>query len=440
LPVDFLLPIVGLGVPQTIYFLLPKSRNKKKLLLDSLFLVLIPCLLFFIFINLGGSNLISSFFNNPNLKTTLFWSSIMLIVHTPVQILLSVLIFEGKTKQVTLISSLVSICFAAVVVFLIKSDTSLNNLIIVKSTAPILYFVFYFTVIFKFYSKEKLEITTEKRIARIKDITKVSVPFALASVFNIISLQIDKLIVSLNSSPEVFAVYANGAIEVPFISVITGAIASVMVSHMSKEIDAGRKENAYYYFKKAATYSAFILFPVMILFLINAKPFMVLLYSSKYVDSSIPFTIYLFFLPIRIVVFGSAYVAAGQSKLILKRAVIEMFLNVILSLILFKIIGVWGVAISSILVVYFWSVPYNLIKLSSIYNVKYTEMFEYAKLLKIMMISLLFSPIIYFIQQINIDSIYQIIVSTFIYLFVLSVVYIKFNLFIISDLKKINKV
>jgi O-antigen/teichoic acid export membrane protein len=364
----------------------------------------------------------------------------MLIIYTPAQVLLSALIYEGKTKQVTLISSTVSIIFASIIIILISYKASLLNLIIVKASAPVLYFTLYLIIIVKVYSKQKFEKIIEPRLKHLKNIAYVSVPFALASIFNIISLQIDKLIVSINSTPEVFAVYANGAIEVPFISVITGSIASVIVSQMSKEMVADKKENAYYFFKKAATYSAYVLFPIMILFLINAEPFIILLYSSKYLESAIPFTIYLFFLPIRIVVFGSAFIAAGQSRLILKRSVLEMILNVILSLILFKIIGVWGVAISSILVVYLWSVPYNIKMISEIYNVKISQMFEYKKLFKIMMISILVSPVIYLIRQINIESLYQLIVSTILYLSVLCVVLYKTKVLTIKELKEFNKI
>ena len=39
LPIDFLVPIVGLGVSQAIYFLLPKSDSKAKTIVNALFLV-----------------------------------------------------------------------------------------------------------------------------------------------------------------------------------------------------------------------------------------------------------------------------------------------------------------------------------------------------------------------------------------------------------------
>jgi O-antigen/teichoic acid export membrane protein len=169
---------------------------------------------------------------------------------------------------------------------------------------------------------------------------------------------------------EEFANYVNGAIEIPLIGVITGSIASVILVDMTKYISEGNKQKALDLFKKAAVKSAAILFPVMVFLLIAGKPFIVTLYSEKYLESVVPFYIYLFVLPIRIVMYGSALMAMGQSKAILIRSVFDLLINLILSIVLVYFFGYLGAAVATILTLYIWTVPYNLYKISRGFGVR----------------------------------------------------------------------
>tara|TARA_R110002124_G_scaffold170608_4_gene338206 strand:- start:14036 stop:15481 length:1446 start_codon:yes stop_codon:yes gene_type:complete len=435
LPIDFLVPIVGLGVSQAIYFLLPKSDSKDKTIVNALFLVLIPSFLVFIIMNLGLSKLLSYFFNNQILIITFFWAFFMLIFQTPMQSLISVLIYEGKTKYVSIISSSISFLFTGLTFLLIYFNGELLEFIILKSLYPFILFVFYVIIVLGIYKinfKLIFSLISRKQMVYI---LSISWPLAIASVLNIISMQVDKLIVSYTSSPDIFAIYANGAIEVPFIAVITGAISSVIVSKMSREVKDNNMDRAYLYFKSAATNSALILFPIMIFFLMYSREFMTILYSEKYIESYIPFSIYLFFLPIRIVVFGSAFIAVGKGGLIVSRALIELLLNIILSLTLYYFIGIWGIAISSVLVVYLWSVPYNIFKISELYGISISHMFEYNKLFKIMMCALILAPSLFIVKYLTSILILNFILSAIIYFGLVLLLYYFFRIVDIKDIK-----
>lgn len=434
LPIDFLIPIVGLGVSQAIYFLLPESISKEKTIVNAILLVVLPSFMVFLIMNFAVGDFIAKFFNNQLLSITFFWAFLMLIFQTPVQSLISILIYESKTKYVSVISTLVSILFTVFTVLLIYYNSNLLDFVILKSFYPIILFSLYTHLILKIYNKNiKYFISLISR-KEIFYILSISWPLAIASVLNIISMQVDKLIVSYTSNPTIFAVYANGAIEVPFIAVITGAISSVIVSKMSREVKDKNIQKAYGYFRTAATNSALILFPIMIYFLVYSKEFMTILYSQKYIESYIPFSIYLFFLPIRIVVFGSAFIAIGKGNLIVPRAIIELILNIILSLTLYYFIGIWGIAISSVLVVYVWSVPYNFLKLSQLYKVSILDMFEYKKLIKIMLIALILIPVLFFFK--NLFTLYiDFLLSAIIYFGLILIIYRTFNIVDFKDVK-----
>jgi O-antigen/teichoic acid export membrane protein len=144
---------------------------------------------------------------------------------------------------------------------------------------------------------------------------------------------------------------------------------------------------------------------MMIFFIFNAREFMTLLYSEKYELSAIPFKIYLFLLPIRIVVFGSILVAMGKSKVILYRSIFELVLNIILSIWMFKLFGYLGIAVATVLVTYLWAVPYNIRIISKEFNIKKRKLFNIRQLSKIMIVACMLIPVMsipYSITEVNI--------------------------------------
>jgi O-antigen/teichoic acid export membrane protein len=132
-----------------------------------------------------------------------------------------------------------------------------------------------------------------------KQMLKFSVPLGLATMFGTMSLQLDKVIVSALTSPEEFAVYSNGAVEIPLIGIITGAVTVVVLADMRKSVADGNFQEAIRLFRLTAEKTSYILFPAMVFLFISADSFIQTLFSDKYADSVIPFRWYLLLLPVR---------------------------------------------------------------------------------------------------------------------------------------------
>jgi O-antigen/teichoic acid export membrane protein len=225
------------------------------------------------------------------------------------------------------------------------------------------------------------------------EMLKYSVPLGLAGMLGMIMLETNKLVVSVMCSPEEFANYVNGAIEIPLIGVITGSISSVILVDMTLYIQQGDKTKALELFKKAAIKSAVILFPVMVFLLAAGKTFIVTLYSEKYLESVIPFYVYLFVLPVRIVIYGAALMALGQSRLILYRSIFDLIINTVLSIVLVHFLGYLGAAIATILTLYIWTVPFNLYKIGKGFNVKMWQTLPFQELGIVLILCLLLMPL-----------------------------------------------
>jgi O-antigen/teichoic acid export membrane protein len=130
----------------------------------------------------------------------------------------------------------------------------------------------------------------------------------------------------------------------------------------------------------------------MVFLLVTARPFIFTLYSEKYLESIIPFYIYLFILPVRIVIYGSALMALGQSKVILIRSTFDLLINVLLSIIFVHLFGYLGAAISTIATLYLWTVPYNLYKIGKGFNIKCRNTLPFIDLLHILFYSIACVP------------------------------------------------
>jgi len=231
------------------------------------------------------------------------------------------------------------------------------------------------------------------RWVSMKNMVRYSVPLGLAAMLGTITLQLHSLIVAAMCSPEDFAVYVNGAMEIPLIGLITGSITTVVFAEMADMCSKGDKAGALQLFHKASIKSACILFPTMCFLLATAEPFIVLLFSERYHASVIPFVIFLLVLPVRIVVYGAALMALGMTRVVLMRSAITLVVNAILCFVLVKTIGYIGAAIAIVLTFYFCSIPINLYKIGQGFGVSWSATLPLKSLLKMLSICFLGMPL-----------------------------------------------
>lgn len=405
---EFAVPLLTLGLPSALYYFLSgKKEQEKRIVLENLILLFGAGAIFSLFLLCGGIDLLAKRFNNNEIKSTLKWMILYPLYTFPILLAPSVWITKGKTNLNAVFNVITGGVTTILLICSVLIFKNYESPIIVRILAPLIYLPIYLYLIFKNVSGDWIS----PKLSSMWEILKFSVPLGLATVFGTLARQLASLIVSLRTSPEAYATYAVGAREIPLIGVITGSIAVVIMADMAAKIKEDNLEDALKLFKKAALVSASFLFPIMCFLMVNAEGFIRILYSEKYINSVVPFRIYLFIIPIRIAYYGSAFIALGKTKQVLIRSVLDLIFTGVLCYLFVLLWGEQGAALGLIITLFFWSVPYNLVTLSKYFKSDFKNMLPFRQLFKILIISSICAVICMSVLFFDINTITQFILS-----------------------------
>jgi len=412
-------PILALGFDRSMYYNFEKNKdNHGEQILNVQYIVLSIAILFSVFFMVGGAGLISQLFNNSNIEKGIIIYSIFAIVNLPVLLLQPVLVLNKKIKLLTTFNILNKIFSVLVTVLIAFFYRDANSILISLLFVGLVTFVVVQIILLKNSSKVN---SFKYDHSIIKDYSKIGLPLLIASMMGIAGKNIDKLLISTMMTPADFAVYTNGAIEIPMIGAITGAVMVVILADFTKLLNQGKVKETFELWGKAVETTSSILIPLMFLLLLNADWLIVAMYGEKYIDSVIPFKIYLLLLPIRTMTFSSLITASGKTKIISKGALLFLISNVILSVIFIKILGFSGPAIATVLTTYLLGIFYS-INISKVNKVSFFKVFVLRTQIIYFIvgcIALFFSIISY--NLLNMDLIFKIIISNLLFIMIISI-------------------
>jgi O-antigen/teichoic acid export membrane protein len=387
---EFITPLLMLGLPSAVYYFLPRELGARRgVIIDNMALLTIAGVIFSLFVAFGGNHLLATRFNNPDLYRTLQWLIPYPLIMMPVAGLAAVMVCANRTKTLAVYNVLSSIAVTLASIAAILWTQSYAAPIVVRIIVPGVFLPVAIGLMFKAVPGT----FRWPRWPSMNRMLRYAVPLGLASMLGSITLQLHSIIVASMCSPDDFAVYINGAMEIPVIGIVTGSITTVVFAEMAELCHKGDKAAALQLFHKASIKSACILFPAMCFLLVVAGPFITFLYSAKYHNSIVPFVIYLFVLPVRIVVYGSALMALGLTRVILIRSIFDLAINCILCFVLVKTIGYIGAAIAIILTLYLWHVPFNLAKIGQGFGVAWSDSLPLKALIKLFSICVICTPL-----------------------------------------------
>lgn len=382
----FATPILQLGISQGIYYFLPKETIRiRGRVLDSLVMLGVMGALFGLFIGFGGNRYLAGEFSNPKVAGLLLWMIPFALVNLPASQVAPVLVVQERV----FLSSFIGLARQ----FAIGIFTVAPLLIWANPTAPLIGHVIA-TVVTGLIAIALMLAATPKDSSRpsaagIKELVWFSFPLGLASMVGAISMKLGNLIVSVNASPEIFAIFAMGARELPFIAIVTGAITSVLLPEMVRAFSGKEYTKALDLWKLAAVKASLFLFPLTVFLMFFAEEFVVVIFSSKYVGSTGVFMVFLGMLPLRVFSFGSILVSAGAARFILWRTLVWAVASLLLSLYLMKAFGMMGVAWGLLLSQYLLAMPLNYWKIRQVTKSRYSQLFPLRQLGGIMVMAFL---------------------------------------------------
>ena len=419
---NFLISILALGLPNSIFYFVPQYSNledKRRIISLNINLTFLIGVLTF-FLLLFGKNVVVNYFHNQLLS-----KYILVIALLPLLLMISrfynnIFIVLNKAKQASIIQLGFGFAKLLLILYIVFEKFSFNYFILLYFLLQFLFFLFVIIVIYK--ELNGLNFIFFK-IDLVRNLLEYSVPLAFATIFGTLMIYIDKFMISYFFGTEKFAIYTNGARELP-VGIVVGSITSVILPKIVKKVKENKVEEAFKLWKKSINYtSIFVIFIIFLFFLIG-KDFIVLLYSKKYIGSVQIFYIYLLFLFGRITYFGIMLSAIGKTKYIMYSGAISLLVNIILNYIFIKIIGFTGPAWASLVSIFFMA-GFQLYYSLKLCKMKFKDAFGLRNMSTIILINVLLFVGFYFVKTyLNINnlliriSIYAILYSVLYYVLI----------------------
>lgn len=241
--------------------------------------------------------------------------------------------------------------------------------------------VFLFAVIFK---KEKF--VPDFDWSFMKALVKFAVPVGISLIIITMNIYVDQLMISFYYKPEDFAVYNNGAMSIPIIQLLTMSVGAVILPKMSVEAKEKSFKEGLAVWRTAATHTAMVLMTFMWLFMIFARGYVSFLFSDKYLDSVPIMRVYLLRFLIAFAVYSYLLMVIDKKRYIGYIAFAGLVTNIILNIVFIKWFGMIGAAIATVIVQFMTNIM-EVIVVMWFEKVKITEIFEFDKMLKILVTS-----------------------------------------------------
>jgi len=383
---EFAVPFLTIGIPNSMYYFLSGATKRQRgIILDNLALLLVMGSLFSFFLLCGGTSLLMKRFSNPELEKTLSLFIIYPLVTFPLLSLNAVLIiYERINLSVCYtLGTKIMMTLTLIAVCVFTKDARmlvLTRVVYAVFCMPVLLFIVFHVV------KSGFDFP---RLKKMFEVLKFSIPLGISSSFGSVCRQLGGIIVASTCLPEAYSIFSVGSFEVPIIGVFTTSVNTIILADMIKECKNGRKETAHSLFRLASEQSALFIFPCFLFLLLNSKDIIITLFSDKYLASTPIFAVFQLVMPFRIVVFGTAFMALGKTKMIMYRTIIQLIFELVTCIYFTNVFGPVGAAIAWALTAYFCEMPYNFYFLSKEFNCSIFQFLNLKKLSKYFLVSLI---------------------------------------------------
>jgi O-antigen/teichoic acid export membrane protein len=426
------IPLLTSGLPKSLYYFIPRNReNSRSILTGNLLLLFLMGALFTVIIMSGGNRFIAMKFSNPAIARLLLIYSPYAMFALPILNIDACLMSCNRVKTLVVynvISRFFTVILIVGFVLIWRTPTASICAIVLAG------FIIFIPAIFLMYQATAGD-AWKFNAANIWQQIKYSVPLGIASMFGKIDMVLDKIIVSAMCTPALFAVYVNGALEIPVIGILTGSITSVLLPDIVQFYNEGNKTAGLELWKRASVKSAMLLMPIMCFLMVMAGEFMQILFSAKYSESAWPFRVYLLLMPVRVVTWGPMLMAAGKTRLVLYGAAGGLVMNLILSIILVHKIGYMGAVIGTVLSIYIWNIPFYIIAISNLYQVSFWRILPFWNLFKILLISAIPAIVCYLKVYLPVSNdIIMLAITAIVYAGILLMLMLKFEFLKMKDI------
>ena len=197
----------------------------------------------------------------------------------------------------------------------------------------------------------------------IKEVLVFSSPIIFSVLVGGSAQYIDGLVVSTHFKADSFAIFRYGAKELPFVVMMAAGLHSALLVEFSKK---DKLKDTFQSIKRKSLRIMHFMYPLSIFLLIFAKPLYKGIFNPEFTRSADVFVIYLLAILSRVVFPHTILIGLKKTKILFWISLIEVGVNIFLSLWFVQDYGVVGVALATIMTFFISKViliVYNYLKL-----------------------------------------------------------------------------
>lgn len=265
----------------------------------------------------------------------------------------------------------------------------------------------------------------------LKRIFSFSLPIGLAAAVGTLNAEIDKFMLGYFLTTEDVAIYANAAKELP-ITVVPISITAALLPRLSKLFKTETYSEGINLWGRGIILSLTIVSTFAFGCFVFSHDVIRFLYGDKYLSGDLIFKTFCILLIFRATYWGLILNTSGKTKFILYSSLISLLLNVALNFLMFKLWGMVGCAVASLLstvLISFLQLFYTckIIKISPL------KIWPWKKIMIILFINFVFAIFFYRLKEISsidlfVGSFFESLILGFIWAFLCFLVFIKFGL------------
>lgn len=341
--------ILLMGIPTSInFFLAGESKERQRFYLSQTLLITFALSLLLTSSIALFQGKIGIFFNNPDLPKYINPVLIALFAAPFFYLYQPALVAVHKVKS----SVWLSIAqFSGLLLFVGAAILISGNIWMLYISISLFSILLLLAILINFYSTFD-GFTWKMETAAIKRQLIYSIPLGLALTAELINKFTDKLIIGHFFDPERFAVYANGALTLPFVGYISGSAVAILIPEFVKFYKSAQYGEISRIWQKSISLTSYLIMPFTVFSLFFAKEIIVLMFSEKYLESWTFFFLYSLILPLRVTIFHSILSSIDKNRIIFNFMISGLILNLIISLVLVKTIGMIGPTVGTVISTY----------------------------------------------------------------------------------------
>ena len=266
--------IANVSLPKSLYYYLPiSSQAEKKSVVVQIFVMSTVTTLFFSGLLYCLMGWIAIQLNNPFLSLCYFLIPLYMFFLSMADMYEPFFMSMGKLHMVTLMD--IAACVWQLIVICIVVLMG-QSIILIVAGIIVAQFV---KVLVLLLSIRNLDGSVGVKGLKqgLVDKVRYSFPLMFSTVIGVVGKRMDQLIISSMFMPSAYAIYARGAFELPFVSILPFTLSNILLPKYSEKMAANRLGEVILLFSESARQVALVFFPLTVLLYLLSEPFIVFL-------------------------------------------------------------------------------------------------------------------------------------------------------------------